>query len=122
MLSAIYNLLWYPALPFALLAAHPASMRDYRERMGHGEFPETAGAPRIWIHAASVGEIEAIRPVAVGLLEHHPGAIMTITTMTATGREAAMRRIPARRRGCSRRSTIVTRCDLFWSTCSLASC
>jgi 3-deoxy-D-manno-octulosonic-acid transferase len=94
MLSAIYNLLWYPALPFALLAAHPASMRDYRERMGHGDFPDTAGAPRIWIHAASVGEIEAIRPVAIGLLEHHPGAIMTITTMTATGRAAAERRIP----------------------------
>ena len=94
MLSAIYNLLWYPALPFALLAAHPANMRDYRERMGQGDFPDTAGAPRIWIHAASVGEIEAIRPVAIGLLEHYPGAVMTITTMTATGREAAMRRIP----------------------------
>jgi 3-deoxy-D-manno-octulosonic-acid transferase len=94
MLSAIYNLLWYPALPFALLAAHPANMRDYRERMGHGDFPDTAGTPRIWIHAASVGEIEAIRPVAIGLFEHHPGAIMTITTMTATGRAAAERRIP----------------------------
>ncbi len=94
MLSAIYNLLWYPALPFALIAAHPANMRDYRERMGHGDFPETAGTPRIWIHAASVGEIEAIRPVAIGLLENYPGAIMAITTMTATGREAAKRRIP----------------------------
>ena len=94
MLSAIYNLLWYPALPFALIAAHPANMRDYRERMGHGDFPDKAGAPRIWIHAASVGEIEAIRPVAIGLLEHYPTAVMVITTMTATGREAAMRRIP----------------------------
>ena len=94
MLSAIYNLLWYPALPFALLAAHPANMRDYRERMGHGDFPQTTGSPRIWIHAASVGEIEAIRPVAIGLLEHHPTAVMLISTMTATGREAAMRRIP----------------------------
>ena len=94
MLSAIYNLLWYPALPFALVAAHPANLRDYRERMGHGDFPDTTGAPRIWIHAASVGEIEAIRPVALGLLERHPGAIMAITTMTATGRAAAERRIP----------------------------
>ena len=94
MLSALYNMLWYPALPFALIAAHPANMRDYRERMGHGDFPKTAGAPRIWIHAASVGEIEAIRPVAIGLLGRYPGAVMTITTMTATGREAAMRRIP----------------------------
>jgi 3-deoxy-D-manno-octulosonic-acid transferase len=94
MLSAIYNLLWYPALPFALLAAHPANMRDYRERMGHGDFPDTAGAPRIWIHAASVGEIEAIRPVAIGLLERYPTAVVVITTMTATGRDAAQRRIP----------------------------
>jgi len=86
--------LWYPALPFALIAAHPATMRDYRERMGHGDFPRTAGAPRIWIHAASVGEIEAIRPVAIGLLGRYPAAVLTITTMTAAGREAAMRRIP----------------------------
>ncbi len=94
MLNAAYNLLWYPALPFALLAAHPANLRDYRERMGRGEFSVTAGAPRIWIHASSVGEIEAIRPVAIGLLEHYPGAVLAITTMTAAGREAAERRIP----------------------------
>ncbi len=94
MLSVLYNLLWYPALPFALLAAHPLSMRDYRERMGHGDFPDSAGAPRIWIHAASVGEIEAIRPVANGLLEHYPGAVMAVTAMTAAGRKAAERRIP----------------------------
>lgn len=94
MLNAAYNLLWYPALPFALLAAHPANLRDYRERMGRGNFPETAGAPRIWIHASSVGEIEAIRPVAIGLLEHYPGAVLAISTMTAAGREAAERRIP----------------------------
>ena len=93
MLTTLYNVMWYPALPFALVAARPASMRDFRERMGRGEFPNSAGGPRIWVHAASVGEIEAIRPVANGLLERHPGAVMTITTMTATGRDAAMRRI-----------------------------
>ncbi|HSU90097.1 MAG TPA: glycosyltransferase N-terminal domain-containing protein, partial [Sporolactobacillaceae bacterium] len=94
MLHAAYNLLWYPALPFALLASHPGSMRDYRERMGRGEFPDTSGAPRIWIHASSVGEIEAVRPVALGLLEHYRGAVLAITTMTAAGRDAARRRIP----------------------------
>src|SRR5258708_25157136 len=94
MLNAAYNLLWYPALPFALLAAHPASLRDYRERMGRGEFPESAGAPRIWIHASSVGEIEAVRPVAIGLLEHYRDAVLAITTMTAAGRDAGRRRKP----------------------------
>jgi len=58
-LSTLHYLLWYPTLPFALLAAHPASMRDYRERMGHGDFPDTADAPRIWVHVASVGEIRS---------------------------------------------------------------
>ena len=96
-MNAAYNLLWYPALPFALLAAHPANLRDYRERMGRGVFPETSGAPRIWIHASSVGEIEAIRPVANGLLQHYPDAMLAITTMTAAGREAAERRIPGAR-------------------------
>src|SRR5271163_2252989 len=94
MLSSLYNLLWYPALPFALIAAHPANMRDYRERMGHGDFPQAAGALRIWIHASSVGEIEAIRPVANGLLDRHPGTFMVVTTMTTAGRDAAQRRIP----------------------------
>ena len=94
MLNAAYNLLWYPALPFALLATHPANMRDVSERMGRGEFPCPAGSPRIWVHASSVGEIEAIRPVAIGLLEHYPDAVLAITTMTATGRDAAQRRIP----------------------------
>lgn len=92
-LNAAYNLLWYPALPFALLAAHPANLRDFSERLGRGNFPETAGAPRIWVHASSVGEIEAIRPVATGLLERYPDAVLAITTMTAAGRDAAQRRI-----------------------------
>ncbi len=49
---------------------------------------------RIWLHAASVGEIEAVRPIALGLLEQQPDAVLVITTMTATGRDAASRRIP----------------------------
>ena len=97
MLTALYNLLWYPALPFALIAARPANMRDYRERMGRGDFPKSAGTPRTWIHAASVGEVEAIRPVANGLLEKYPRAAVTMTTMTAAGRDAAKRRIPGAR-------------------------
>jgi 3-deoxy-D-manno-octulosonic-acid transferase len=93
-LREVYNFLWYLALPFGVLAAHPWSARDFRERFGRGKFPDTAGAPRIWMHAASVGEIEAIRPVALGLLKAYPGAVLAITTMTTAGRGAAERRIP----------------------------
>jgi 3-deoxy-D-manno-octulosonic-acid transferase len=53
------------------------------------------GQPRrIWLHAASVGEVEAVRPIALGLLEQEPDAALVITTMTETGREAAARRVP----------------------------
>ncbi len=94
MLREVYNFLWFPALPFALIAARPHSLSDLRQRLGRGDFPDTAGAPRIWIHAASVGEIEAIRPIATGLMQAYPGAVLAITTMTAMGRAAAQRRIP----------------------------
>ncbi|MDO8432003.1 MAG: glycosyltransferase N-terminal domain-containing protein [Candidatus Binatus sp.] len=94
MLREIYNMLWYAALPVALVAAHPSRLGDLRERLGHGDFPESAGAPRIWIHAASVGEVEAIRGIANSLLELYPGAVIVVTTMTTAGRDAARQRIP----------------------------
>jgi len=89
---SLYNLLWYPALPLGLAIA--AGSR--RDRLGALDLPHSPrGAIRIWLHAASVGEIEAVRPIATGLLEEHPGAAFIVTTMTPAGREAALRRLPA---------------------------
>jgi len=96
MMGTLYNLLWYPALPIALAATRPRSIADVRERLGVSIPIGNADtrSPRIWIHAASVGEVEAIRPIASGLLERHPGAAIIISTMTAAGRDAARDRIP----------------------------
>jgi len=93
MLRIIYNALWYPALPFALMATGTRERQDRRERMGRLDLAPHDDRPRIWIHASSVGEIEAIRPVAQGLLRELQGARMIVTTMTTTGRDAARRRI-----------------------------
>jgi 3-deoxy-D-manno-octulosonic-acid transferase len=92
MLRRLYNILWYPALPMALLAAGTRDRHDRRERMG-AHPPQSGSTPRIWMHAASVGEIEALRPVAAGLLREIPGTQVFVTTMTTTGRDAARRRI-----------------------------
>jgi 3-deoxy-D-manno-octulosonic-acid transferase len=92
MLRTLYNVLWYPALPMALLAAGTRDRQDRRERMG-AHAAQTGTTPRIWMHAASVGEIEGLRPVAAGLLRELPGAQVFVTTMTTTGRDAARRRI-----------------------------
>ncbi|MGH7916162.1 MAG: 3-deoxy-D-manno-octulosonic acid transferase, partial [Candidatus Binataceae bacterium] len=50
---------------------------------------------RLWAHAASVGEIEAVRGIVASLRREFPFiATPVVTAMTAAGREAARRRIP----------------------------
>jgi 3-deoxy-D-manno-octulosonic-acid transferase len=93
MLRILYNALWYPALPFALMAAGTRGKQDRRERMGRLELAPDGDRPRIWIHASSVGEVEAIRSIAHGLMRYMEGARLIITTMTPSGRDAARRRI-----------------------------
>ncbi|HXR24676.1 MAG TPA: 3-deoxy-D-manno-octulosonic acid transferase [Candidatus Binataceae bacterium] len=92
-MTALYNMLWYPALPFALIASGGSRAANRRERLGTAVLADAQGAPRIWIHASSVGEVEAMRPVALGLMRDYPNAMVVVTTMTAAGRAAARRRI-----------------------------
>jgi 3-deoxy-D-manno-octulosonic-acid transferase len=93
--KSLYNLAWYPAFPLALLISGGRSAQTRCQRLGRVDpLPARGGAPRIWLHASSVGEIEALRPIAAGLLEFQPGATMVVTTMTEAGRDAAARRIP----------------------------
>ncbi len=92
---SLYNLAWYPALPLALFIGGGRAQFARRQRMGRGDsLPMHEGAIRFWLHASSVGEIEAVTPIALGLLEYRPAAVLVVTTMTETGREAALRRIP----------------------------
>jgi 3-deoxy-D-manno-octulosonic-acid transferase len=91
----LYNLAWYPAFPLALLMSGGRAAAARRQRMGRVDpLPRRAGARRIWLHASSVGEIEALRPIAAGLLEYEPNTAVVVTTMTEAGRDAALRRIP----------------------------
>jgi 3-deoxy-D-manno-octulosonic-acid transferase len=95
MLPLLYNALWYPALPFALIASAGADLTAWRERLGLAVADaQPGGGKRVWMHAASVGEIEAIRPIALGLLREFPSTEIIVTTMTIAGREAARRRLP----------------------------
>lgn len=106
MLRHLYNALWYPALPIALaLTGASADAEARRERMGlarlgqddgtnGGAAPTTPAALRIWAHAASVGEVGALRALINALISERPDAALVVTTMTATGRDAARRSIP----------------------------
>jgi 3-deoxy-D-manno-octulosonic-acid transferase len=93
-MTALYNALWYPALPLALIASGGLDGVNRRERLGTAALASNKqGSPRIWLHAASVGEVEAVRPVALGLMRDYPDALVVVTTMTAAGRAAACKRI-----------------------------
>ncbi|MGD8308067.1 MAG: lipid IV(A) 3-deoxy-D-manno-octulosonic acid transferase [Chromatiales bacterium] len=61
----------------------PAYRRRWGERFGR-DLPEVA--PRgIWIHAVSVGEVQAAVPLVNRLLKAHPGLPLCVTTTTPTG-------------------------------------
>ena len=62
----------------------PAYLRHVAERFGwHAAQPDV---PVIWIHAVSVGETHAARPLVHALLAAHPDHRILITHTTPTGR------------------------------------
>jgi 3-deoxy-D-manno-octulosonic-acid transferase len=101
MLRHLYNALWYPALPVALaLSGGARDSVTRRARMGlawAGDGAAPSAEPRIWAHAASVGEVGALRAVVTALVRERPGATLVVTTMTAAGRDAARRALPGAR-------------------------
>ncbi len=85
----VYNVMIYLiAAPVALAMHLWRGLRDpsYRERLGErfGLGPAVAGRP-IWIHAVSVGEVQAADPLVRRLLERHPQQAIVLTTVTPTG-------------------------------------
>jgi len=66
--------------------------KEWKERLGI--YPEELKArvnsgSVIWIHASSVGEVKASRPLIESLRIVHPGAIFIMSTMTASGQSVA---------------------------------
>jgi len=84
----LYNLLIYLAAPLAFLMELWRGVRDpsYRERRSErlGFGPPLDGES-IWIHAVSVGEVQASAPLVRALLARHPGVPVVMTTVTPTG-------------------------------------
>ena len=60
-----------------------------RQRRG---WVEPAGQRPIWIHAASVGEINAVSPLVHALGKRHPETPLLISTFTRSGQQQAQRR------------------------------
>ncbi len=95
-LRCIYTIALYLALPFFVLRLwwQGRSQPGYRLRIGErfGLAPARADAmPLIWLHAVSVGEVQASMPLVMGLRRRLPACRLLVTTTTATGAAHARR-------------------------------
>ena len=91
MLRIIYTAIFYLALPlyFARLLIrgiqNPDYLRRWNERLGFASNSPSEGKNLIWIHAVSVGEVNASIPLVRSLLDTYTNSEILVTTSTPTG-------------------------------------
>lgn len=96
-MRVLYSLLWYlmaPAIAVRLLflaVRDPAWRRGLDERLGLIKRVSRKG---IWVHAASVGEVQAALPLVTALRIQYPELPLTLTAFTPSGRDHALRQLP----------------------------
>jgi 3-deoxy-D-manno-octulosonic-acid transferase len=88
----IYIVIAYLLAPVVVGALALRGFRDrshwqgFSQRFGFGAAVEK---PSIWVHAVSVGEVQASAPLVNALLARFPEVPLVVTTVTPTGRERA---------------------------------
>ena len=89
----LYIVIAYLLAPVVLAAMALRGFRDrshwegFSQRLGLGAAIE--GGRSIWVHAVSVGEVQAAVPLVNALLAKYPAVPLVVTTGTATGRARA---------------------------------
>lgn len=87
----LYSLILYLLTPFVLLRLvwrglrAPGYWRRWGERFGF--IPRADGPAPIWVHAVSVGEVQAAVPLLRALLKRYADVPLLVTTTTPTGSE-----------------------------------
>jgi len=95
----LYEVLLYlvliAALPYFVVTGmlRGKYLANFPERMGFYKTPPAAHD--LWIHAVSVGETLAARPVVDEILRQRPSTTIAFTTTTITGQAQARRLFPA---------------------------
>ncbi|PPJ41396.1 MULTISPECIES: lipid IV(A) 3-deoxy-D-manno-octulosonic acid transferase [unclassified Pseudoxanthomonas] len=91
LLRALYSVVLYVLTPVTVYHLiwrgfrYPEYFQRWNERYG-----SYAASPRpvdVWLHAVSVGEVNAAAPVVDALLKRHRGLRLLVTTITPTGSE-----------------------------------
>ena len=87
----IYTVIFYIALPLYFLRLifrgfqNPNYLKRWRERLGFGSNFPSEGKAVLWIHAVSVGEVNASIPLVRSFLDDYPNSEILVTTSTPTG-------------------------------------
>ena len=91
LLRALYSGLLYLLLPVTVyhLMWRGLRTRQYLQRWGerYAHYPQPSSRPQVWLHAVSVGEVNAAAPVVNALRKLRPDLRWVITTITPTGSE-----------------------------------
>ncbi|WP_018954088.1 lipid IV(A) 3-deoxy-D-manno-octulosonic acid transferase [Thioalkalivibrio sulfidiphilus] len=97
MWRSLYSLLLYLLWPLVALRLlwrarrNPEYRRRWGERFAVG--PRLDAAPRLWVHAVSVGEVVAAVPLVRALMARFPDHRILVTTTTPTGSAELRRRL-----------------------------
>ncbi|MBU6248565.1 MAG: lipid IV(A) 3-deoxy-D-manno-octulosonic acid transferase [Xanthomonadaceae bacterium] len=87
----LYTLLMYLATPVIVLRLVTRGIRygSYHQRWPErfGQFPAPGLNGSLWVHAVSVGEVNAAEPLIKALKKAYPQAPLVVTTVTPTGSE-----------------------------------
>ena len=95
----VYTFAFYLLLPlyFARLCWKGAYNREYffrwSERLGISKDSPTKNKPLIWVHAVSVGEVNASMPLLRRLIAEYPNIEILVTTTTPTGSKLLLERL-----------------------------
>jgi len=96
--SLVTGLFFFLTSPYWLvwLLSNPRERQGFSERLG---FPPASArmVHPIWFHCASVGELEAAKPLITRLLSARSGEGVVISVTTAVGREQARKHFPGAR-------------------------
>ena len=102
MLRLIYTAIFYLALPLYFVrliiraVQNPDYLKRWGERLGYGSNVPTEGKTVLWIHAVSVGEVNASIPLVRSLLDTYSNSEILVTTSTPTGSKILLDKMGAR--------------------------
>ncbi len=90
-LRGLYSAALYVLAPITVyhLIWRGFRQRAYFERWSerYASYPAATASAPLWLHAVSVGEVNAASPLVNRLLDEHPGLRLVVTTITPTGSE-----------------------------------